>query len=681
MSAALPEYTVSFNETGVGAVKFKGNTIPSGGVTLPTPEKTGYAFEGWYKEAALTNAVASPIKAENLEAVFGSDTSITLYAKWTPVEYKITYNLNEGTNANTNPEKYTIETETITLANPTRFGYTFGGWYRDADCTTRVSEIVKGSTGNKTLYAKWTAKMLEVTKNVVSSSAKEPVVGAVDVIKIDGGVGEKQEGSTVTATVTVPVGYTVQSVKYGNSECEYNEGTKKYSFTMPSEAVEVTVTLEPIVYTINFDLDGGDGTFAAVTGTIEEPPQLPTTEPTKDGHNFNGWVNAATNRPITQAILNNDFAHKIPVFGDSHSITAKALYAARNQYTVIYQAPAVQDITQIPGMQENIDWENNKTVTISATEPSKNGYTFAGWKVKLNNSEEFESDTIYKTGKKDTYTVDEGVTKVTFVAQWTADTYKITYELDGGDNSTENPDKYTAETATITLSSPTKAGYTFGGWFSDDEFHTKETVIAKGSTGDKTLYAKWNEILVTEITVTPSENNTITAEGGIIQFAAAVAPENALDKAIAWSVTDKDGNPTDKITINKTGLLTAKDITSNGEYIVKALNTKSGIAGTTAVTVNITPAEKYKINGYNAENGTVNITKQSTDSAWLIVATYTADGKLVKATIKDISNENTPSKDVSVSNAFDGEYSKAKVFMWESLEKMQPRCPAFPADK
>ena len=224
----MPEYTVSFNETGVDPIEFKGNAIPSGGVTLPTPEKTGYTFGGWYKDAALTNAVASPITAENLEAVFGSDTSITLYAKWTPTEYRITYNLNEGTNVNTNPQTYTIETETIALANPTRFGYTFGGWYRDADCTIRVSEIVKGSTGNKTLYAKWTAKMLEVTKNVVSSSNKEPVVGAVDVIKLDGGVGKKQEGSTVTATVTVPVGYTVQSVKYGNSECEYNEGTKKY---------------------------------------------------------------------------------------------------------------------------------------------------------------------------------------------------------------------------------------------------------------------------------------------------------------------------------------------------------------------------------------------------------------------------------------------------------------------
>ncbi|HBB71577.1 MAG TPA: hypothetical protein DCZ71_03105, partial [Ruminococcus sp.] len=75
----------------------------------------------------------------------------------------ITYNLDGGTNAEANPASYTIETDTITFAAPAKTGYTFGGWYSDADFTTAVTQIAKGSTGNVTLYAKWTINTYKVT--------------------------------------------------------------------------------------------------------------------------------------------------------------------------------------------------------------------------------------------------------------------------------------------------------------------------------------------------------------------------------------------------------------------------------------------------------------------------------------------------------------------------------------
>lgn len=69
--------------------------------------------------------------------------------------YHITYKLDGGTNNEKNPATYTADTETITLQNPTKEGCTFVGWYRDATFKVRVSQIVKGSSGNLTLYAKW----------------------------------------------------------------------------------------------------------------------------------------------------------------------------------------------------------------------------------------------------------------------------------------------------------------------------------------------------------------------------------------------------------------------------------------------------------------------------------------------------------------------------------------------
>lgn len=67
---------------------------------------------------------------------------------------KITYVLNDGTNSPDNPELYT--TDTITLKNPTRKGYSFSGWYTDKDFKAKISTIKGGADKDYTLYAKWT---------------------------------------------------------------------------------------------------------------------------------------------------------------------------------------------------------------------------------------------------------------------------------------------------------------------------------------------------------------------------------------------------------------------------------------------------------------------------------------------------------------------------------------------
>ena len=71
-----------------------------------------------------------------------------------------------------------------------------------------------------------------------------------------------------------------------------------------------------------------------------------------------------------------------------------------------------------------------------------------------------------------------------------SDKYSITYELDGGTNASDNPASYTIEDS-ITLKTPAKDGFVFLGWYTDSEFENKITEIAKGSTGEKTLYAQW----------------------------------------------------------------------------------------------------------------------------------------------------------------------------------------------
>ena len=62
-----------------------------------------------------------------------------------------------------NPATYTVESETITLRDATKTGYTFVGWYNAASGGDKVTEIAHGSTGDIVLYARWTANQYTVT--------------------------------------------------------------------------------------------------------------------------------------------------------------------------------------------------------------------------------------------------------------------------------------------------------------------------------------------------------------------------------------------------------------------------------------------------------------------------------------------------------------------------------------
>lgn len=121
------------------------NTSPT--FSLKAAKKRGYSFAGWYSDAQFKNKVTQIVK--------GTRGNKTLYAKWAKKKYTITYELNGGVNNSANPSAYTVTSSTIVLKNPVRKGYVFKGWYSDATYKTRVTEIGKGSIGNKTLYAKW----------------------------------------------------------------------------------------------------------------------------------------------------------------------------------------------------------------------------------------------------------------------------------------------------------------------------------------------------------------------------------------------------------------------------------------------------------------------------------------------------------------------------------------------
>ena len=117
-------------------------------VTKPAdPTREGFDFGGWFREAACVNAWN-----------FDTDVvtaDITLYAKWTTVFCTVTFDSQGGTEVA--PEKLLPDHKVTKPADPTREGFDFGGWFREAACVSAWNFDTDVVTADITLYAKWTA--------------------------------------------------------------------------------------------------------------------------------------------------------------------------------------------------------------------------------------------------------------------------------------------------------------------------------------------------------------------------------------------------------------------------------------------------------------------------------------------------------------------------------------------
>ena len=95
--------------------------------------------------------------------------NVTYFAQWETVSYTITYDLNGG-KLTTKPNDYTIESETFTLPQPTKEGFTFTGW-TGSNGTTPEKEVTieKGTTGNKNYTANYTDDIKPAKPTVVAN--------------------------------------------------------------------------------------------------------------------------------------------------------------------------------------------------------------------------------------------------------------------------------------------------------------------------------------------------------------------------------------------------------------------------------------------------------------------------------------------------------------------------------
>ena len=164
-----PSYNIYFFENDWGAYgEMEGLSGCESGKTYTLPlntyENYGNRFLGWKDE----NGVFYADGAKFSRICTGFDETITLYAQWELIPYKITYVLNGGTNNKENPNTYNVNMGKIYFEEPTRSGYIFDGWYTDSAFKNEVTRIDSGYGGDITLYAKWIADKTSKVKYTIT---------------------------------------------------------------------------------------------------------------------------------------------------------------------------------------------------------------------------------------------------------------------------------------------------------------------------------------------------------------------------------------------------------------------------------------------------------------------------------------------------------------------------------
>ena len=215
-------------------------------LTAPAaPTKEGYRFGGWYYDNNGGKAKWD----------FDKDTvtrAMTLTANWVQT-YTVTFETSGGSAV----APVTVDAgSTVTKpADPTKSGYTFGGWYKDSTLQTPWDFANGTVTADTTLYAKWTA-------NPPAPSYDDPdptyavSAPAAENGKIAVSPRYAERGERVTITVKPDSGYRLDDLtvtdKNGKELKLTDKGNGKYTFTMPASKVEINATFVKEVETSPF---------------------------------------------------------------------------------------------------------------------------------------------------------------------------------------------------------------------------------------------------------------------------------------------------------------------------------------------------------------------------------------------------------------------------------------------
>ena len=429
-----PEYTLTFDANGgswtglsddsaytlneskdKATQKVAANSKPA--VVSPIPVKSGFTFDGWYLENDRLYVDFVPV----------GNSDMTLVAHWKPTTTK-TYTViyTDGLTANKAFEDQS--TGNLSLGDktpkfdgtPTRSGYVFTGW------TPAVAKTVVAPEDGSTVItytATWEVDNWNSNDNSETGGDGIPDKYQALVKFLPGDPNGEVSGKT-TQVITMP-----------KNDAEYVSEVKLDNI----EGFEVATT------TPKSDFEFNVWTMNKVTDENEDEAKT-----------------AVTPKDVTVKA-----GSKTTFFAHFKSIPTT--------YTVTYTDGV--DGEEIFADKVNRDLHYNDPTPNFGSDPTRDGYTFAGWEPTVAN---------------------EVIGNATYVAQWEPKAATIKFVTNGGSDVKDMTGKTGDAISSRTMPTTAKSGYTFAGWYANAEFSgTAVTQLpAAFPAGTTTYYAKWNAIYV-----------------------------------------------------------------------------------------------------------------------------------------------------------------------------------------
>ncbi len=475
-------YTVTLDaDGGTDGTASVSATYDSAMPSATAPTKTGYNFSGYYYgETQYYNANMGSVRTwDRAEAT-------TLQAHWTAKQCTVILDADAVVNtpgtASVNNVTYDQAMPTPEgLTAPTKTGYTFDGYYTGHDgngtqyytaSMTSATNWHENTESNTTLYAKWTANTYTVTLD------KQSGTGGT------GSVTATYDSAMPSAEAPSKTGYT-----FGGYFTETNgSGTQYYNADMSSAhiwdiAADQTLYAKWTAnsYTVTLDANGGTGGTASVSATYDSA--MPSaTAPTGTGYNFLGYYYNDTQ--YYDGSMNSVRAW------DRAEATTLIAHWLPKQCTVILDADAV---VTTPGTAyvNNVTYNQPMPTPEGLTAPTRTGYTFGGYYTGHDGS-----GTQYYTESMTSATdwLENTESETTLYAKWTANQYTVSFNARGG-SPTPGDITVTYDEEYGSLSTPTRYGFSFNGWYTGETSGTQVTSSTTVHiTDDQTLYAHWNPI-------------------------------------------------------------------------------------------------------------------------------------------------------------------------------------------
>ena len=435
--------------------------------------------------------------------------------------YTFTFNSNEGSLVSNITQDY--GTPLSEPSAPTKIGYTFEGWYYDQELT-QIYIFTTMPAEDMTLYAKWS-----INQYTISFETN----GGFDVPSIT-----QDYGTSVTEPLA--------PIKEGHTFINWysdQELTQVYMFTtMPAEDITVYVKWSINQYTITFESNGG-----SLVSPITQDYNTYIIEPlvlTKEGHTFSGWY------WDIELIMIFDFSiYTVP----AEDMTLYAKWSV-NQYTITFETNGgslVSAITQDYGTSVN-----------EPLESFKEGYTFVGW---------FSDPLLTQTYLFTTMPAED----ITLYAQWSINSYDISYQLIEQDNPYNLPlnagEKIIMSSLSVNHSSALTSNGRLFTWGNNAYGQ-----LGDGTTTDRILVAE----ITDQFTLNPGEmlikvflglyhSSALTSEGRLFTWGyngmGQLGNGTTIDQLTPQDITDGFGLSTSEVIIDVTlGQHYSAAVTSEG---------------------------------------------------------------------------------------------------------------------